>query len=315
MAGPARLTVVTAEPAEPAASGASGALTAPSVLTVIGDLLEDIVVHTAAATADWQNATDNSARIVRRRGGSAANVAAAAGSAVPTRFIGRVGDDAVGRALVVDLAAHGVEIHVQIEGRTGAVLVVVDGTGERTMFPDRAAAAELDSISAQWLEGTAIVHIPAYGLVCDPMARSIHAAVRDARRLGSLISIDVSAASLIRTAGPEGFTSMIDAVHPDIVLANADEAALLDLERHPLADITVIKRGPDPALAWIDGRWVAVPVRDPIEAVDTTGAGDAFAAGFLAALITGTTDTAAAVIAGHRRAREILEGHRLAADG
>ena len=71
-----------------------GCVIQPGVLCVIGDLVEDVVVHAAASPA---RGTDTPARIDRTRGGSAANVAVAAVAAgCATRFIGRVGDDSVG---------------------------------------------------------------------------------------------------------------------------------------------------------------------------------------------------------------------------
>src|SRR5688572_24603757 len=117
---------------------------ATATVTVIGDLLEDVVVWVAGAPVEG---TDNPATIRRSRGGSGANVAAAAAAAgAAARFVGRVGVDGAGDALVAQLAAAGVDVRVQRGGRTGCVVVLVDGAGERTMFPDRAAAAELGPI-------------------------------------------------------------------------------------------------------------------------------------------------------------------------
>ena len=87
-----------------------------------------------------RHATDNPAVIHRTRGGSAANVAAFArrGTAVPARFIGCVGADPAGDMLCAELAGRGVDVRVQRRGRTGTIVVLVDGDGERTMYPDRA---------------------------------------------------------------------------------------------------------------------------------------------------------------------------------
>src|SRR5690606_15725897 len=105
-----------------------GGGTVASVLTVIGDLLEDIVVWT---TAPQRRGTDNPAVVTRSRGGSAANVAARAATRTPSRFVGRVGDDPAGVLLVEALDAAGVDVRVQRGGRTGSVVVIVDpGDGE-----------------------------------------------------------------------------------------------------------------------------------------------------------------------------------------
>lgn len=279
---------------------------------VIGDLLEDVVVR--AGTGLLHHATDNPATIIRRRGGSGANVAAAAASAVPTRFIGRVGDDALGRGLVLDLAATGVEMRVQIEGRTGSVVVLVDGSGERTMFPDRAAAAELGPIEDSWLDGANLVHTPAYGLFDPPMATAVRGAVAAARRHGARWSVDLSAASLIDRIGADRFVADLAALGPDIVVANADEARCLGDAMARIAPVVVVKHGPEPAVVWVAGEREEVAVTEVLEVPDSTGAGDGFAAGFLAAVLPTVSmpmsmgQVCDAVRAGHRSAAAVLGG-------
>ena len=84
---------------------------------------------------------------------------------MPTRFVGRVGDDDAGRLLTAELAAAGVDVRVQRRAAsTGTIVVLVTPDGERTMFPDRGAAAALRHIDRSWLERTAVLHLPAYGL-------------------------------------------------------------------------------------------------------------------------------------------------------
>ena len=179
-----------------------------AVLTVIGDLVEDIVVWT---TAPSRHGTDNPASISRSRGGSAANVAAKAAAMTPTRFVGRVGNDAAGASLVAALDATGVDVRVQRGGRTGSVVVVVDpGDGERTMYPDRGASAELASVDHEWLTGTTLLHVPAYGFTTEPAAGSILDAIEYVRRRGSQLSIDASAVSVIETFGGDRFTSLLE---------------------------------------------------------------------------------------------------------
>jgi sugar/nucleoside kinase (ribokinase family) len=275
------------------------------LLVVIGDLVEDVVVWTGSAIVAG---TDNQAVVHRSRGGSAANVAAAAAGLTPTRFIGRVGHDRLGEQLVDDLRATGAEVLVQRQGRTGSVVVMVDPSGERTMFPDRGASAELSSIDAIWLEGAALVHVPAYGLAVEPAATAVVDAISMVRSRGGAVSIDVSATTLISSYGVDAFRDLLEQLRPDYLFANSDEAAMLGLlERTPPADgVVIVKDGPRPATVMrADGSRTSIAAEPVERVIDTTGAGDAFAAGFLAARVTGAA-IEQACIAAHRCAAAVL---------
>jgi sugar/nucleoside kinase (ribokinase family) len=307
---PGRSVAVRVEAAlvvQPSACRASrrGA-TVTAVLTVIGDLVEDIVVWTEGPT---RRGTDNPAVVTRSRGGSAANVAAHAAKLAPTRFVGRVGDDRAGTWLTTELAATGVDVRVQRGGRTGAVVIVVDPLdGERTMYPDRGGAAELAAIDPAWMVGTTLVHVPAYGLVTEPAAGSILGAIDHARRCGAQLSIDASAVTVVERYGRDRFAELLDRLDPEIVLANAEEAAALSLASRRLSpgSVVVVKDGPRPAVVVFDDGTRANVDAEPVPDVrDTTGAGDAFAAGFLAAWLAGA-DPVEACRAAHRSATTVL---------
>lgn len=280
---------------------------------MIGDLVEDVVVWTAGPT---RPGTDNPASIHRTRGGSAANTAALAASEVPTRFLGRIGTDRVGVALVDELAAAGVEVRVERAGRTGTVVVLVDGDGERTMFPDRAASRELAHVPDAWLSDTAVLHAPAYGLADEPMASAILSAAERVHAIGGAVSVDLSARSLLEDLGVERVRALLARLAPDVVFANAEEAAAADLGSMAPAGVFVVKHGARPArVVAADPRrpdrpadeldWVEVPAVEVDGVRDTTGAGDAFTAGFLPAWMRGAA-IEDACRAGHRRAAAIL---------
>jgi len=267
------------------------------VLGVLGDLVEDVVVWQLAPLAAG---SDTPSRIVRTRGGSAANLAAHAAALVTTRFLGCVGADETGPALVASLRADGVDVRVTTGSRTGVIVILVDAAGERTMFPDRGANTEMAAVPPDWLAGLACLHVTAYSLTDDPTASTAEAALRQARADGALTSLDASSVSVLERLGPDAFRAWVERVDPDIVFANAEEAALLgwDVDA-PAPRLVVVKHGSDPLrLRTTAGSstWSVPPLTG---VVDTTGAGDAFAAGFLAGVLRACwplgPDTAAAI--------------------
>ncbi len=259
------------------------------MLCTIGDLIEDVVVWLNGELKNQINiGSDSDSVIVRTRGGSAANVAMfGALTGTPSRFIGQVGNDNLGEQLCTSLRQSGVDVCTVAEGRTGSIVVLVQPSGERTFLTDRGVASQLSVFDASHLADVSIVHVPTYSLAHDPLATTAIQYIRAARAAGALISVDASSTSVLRDYGVDRYCSLIASIAPDVFLCNSDEAALLNIDSvHPMtgANLTVIKRGALLVTA-ITAAGAVTEVVPPSVAniVDTTGAGDAFAAGFLPA--------------------------------
>jgi sugar/nucleoside kinase (ribokinase family) len=262
-------------------------MSAPPVV-VIGDVMTDVWVRPAGPIAP---ATDTLARIALRPGGSAANTAAWLGSiGVPVVMLGCVGDDAAGRHAAEALRAAGAEPRLAVARgvATGACVVLVDDAGERTMLPDAGANARLPD---RPLPAARHLHVSGYALLRPRARAAAVAALCRAAHDGVPTSVDAASAAPLRAAGPAAVRALARGAR--LLMVTLDEAAALTGTRDPeaagaalLADHAevVLKLGADGAL-WRarDGRRARVPAAAPDgPVVDTTGAGDAFAAGWLA---------------------------------
>lgn len=308
-------------------------------LLALGDLVLDIVVR---AEKPVLSGSDVRGDISFRVGGSAANACRTfTGLGGVATFVGAVGDDLWGRRLAASLRRDGVRVHaVATKGSTARLVALIGPRGERSFVTQRGAADMLRAshVKRAWLEGIDILHLPAYSLLAEPLSRAALMAVSQARQAGALISVDLASRGPLLAEGREAARSRITEVSPHLLLANTDEAGALagrpGLRRLlELAPVVVIKEGSAGcrvlwrSLAAPDGDVLQLDVATtPLDAPDTTGAGDAFDAGFLHSLaeqsavgrggsrdaVSGET-RAEAMRRAHVLRRAAVGGHRAAA--
>jgi ribokinase len=257
-------------------------------IVCVGDLMVDVVARLPGPLA---TGSDTPAKVTLQGGGAAANVAAwLAALGEDATFIGRVGDDTAGREAIAALIGGGVRCVVALdrERPTGMCIVLVDHSGERTMVPSVGANAGLGDDTFELPADARLVYISGYALLAPGSRPFALDAIAAARAAGVPIAVDAaSSAPLAREPEFEAW------VGTDVLLfANEDEARVLTGHDDParaaqaLGDRfgeAVVKCG---AAGAVHSSGASVAARD-VAVVDSTGAGDAFAAGYLAARLEG----------------------------
>ncbi|MGW8327387.1 carbohydrate kinase family protein [Streptomyces sp. NPDC055897] len=284
-------------------SGAAGGHAGGGLL-VVGDVVTDVVARHRGPLAP---ATDTPADIRTVPGGAGANAACwAARSGCPdVRLLARVGQDAAGWH-DLRLRRSGVRplLIPDADASTATVISLVDtATAERTFLTDSGAVHRMNP--ADWspalLDCVAHLHLSGYLLFAEPCRQLAVLARESARAAGVTVSLDPASTGFIGTLGVEEFLALAEGT--DVLLPNADEASFLTglpepadaavklSRRFPLVAVTLGAAG---ALVAVAGEVVARVAAPEARALDSTGAGDAFTGGFLAARLRGATPAAAA---------------------
>lgn len=259
----------------------------------LGDLMVDVVARLFGPLAEG---SDSPGVISYVGGGSAANTAAwLTRVGVDSVFIGAVGDDPAGQGQLESLHALGVDVRFRVDRMrpTGTCLVLVAPTGERTMVPDPGANLSLmeHDVPVDEFRTGDHLHVSGYALLRDSRDAALHA-MQAARSTGMTVSVGAASSAPLALVGRDAFLGIL----PDDVLlfANESEAAVLSCTSGSSDELAralagsgreaVVTAGSGRA-AWSDGAEVAALAAEPLDRseLDTTGAGDAFAAGFLAA--------------------------------
>ena len=242
-------------------------------------------------------------------GGSAANTAIAlAWLGAPTKFYGTIGRDLDADLILEQMQAVGVDTSgIQFGDVTGFTITMIDGSSERTMFSYRGASSNALTFDPNLLESiqnSRVLLTSGYQLLYPEQAQVVLAAAERMRAQGNLVALDPS--PIIAEVSPEIRSRILELT--DILLPNRRELALLTGEEDPslalekapqLSSCVVVKLGSQGAwmslrkgFQCVDGQKMpddqiihAPAVK--VQAVDTTGAGDSFNAGFLASFLRG----------------------------
>ena len=261
------------------------------MICVLGDAHLDVIVSAHGPLAEE---TDTPARTSVGVGGQAANVAAwvvALGGRA--RLIAARGTDLAAQLVAGELGRRGVElVGPVIEGRTGVVVSLTEGGGARSMLTDRGVGPRLAPhlLEPEWLRGCDWLHLSAYSLVAEPVqGAALAAAALAAAERASRLSLDLSSTAALRAYGVARFRDLTARLRPDVVLGNEAEADLVgDLPGSDLV-VKLAARG-------VRVAGTVFPAR-PTQPVDSTGAGDAFAAGYLVGGIALGLEAAARAVA------------------
>jgi sugar/nucleoside kinase (ribokinase family) len=229
-------------------------------------------------------------------GGSAANtIAGLAALGHATGFIGQVADDQLGKVFAHDVQALGVHFETPAAtggDPTGRSLVLITPDGQRTMNTFLGAAQFLPeaAVDQATIEAGAILYLEGYLWNADQSRDAMKRAIAMARGAGRKIALTLSDTFVVEGHRAE-FFELIDAAQIDILFANDNEVrAMMQNEDIAAAvaalsarvPLLVCTHGAAGAEAHMGGEHARIPAEPVDDVVDTTGAGDLFAAGFLA---------------------------------
>ena len=261
---------------------------ADSKILCIGDIMLDVTVLLNRPIVEG---LESRAKISTQGGGAAANVASwLSHNKTSAYLVTRVGADSAGQTLVAELDAYGVEHSNTIipNMNTGVVVVIVGADGERTMFPDSGANSGLGLSDLPELAQFSAVYLSAYSLI-NPQSRSgvleIVSKIKDA---GLPIILDPATVGVLFEVGVATTNSWLDFI--DAIILNEEESHFLTGKKNPIdaagellksVNTVVIKRGSNGVLGQTRGGKLVQVEAKKTTVVNTTGAGDAFAAGFI----------------------------------
>jgi len=261
-------------------------------IVVVGDAALDVI---ARHDKPLPHGGDARAKIRFTGGGSGANTALwLRHLGAETTLLARIGDDPGGRLIRAELEAAGVRcaFAVDPEAPTCCVVVMVDGSGQRSMLADRGANQRFapEDVTPESLEGASHLHLSGYVLLDPPSRAAGLAALAAAKEAGLTTSVDPQAAAHI--TDPAAFLADVRGV--DLLMPNTEELVALTGSADPASakellgtvGAVVVTAGLEGA-SWVDADGVTSVPAVEADCIDSTGAGDAFDAGVLTGWLAG----------------------------
>ena len=264
----------------------------PKRVLVVGDVIDDVIV---VPQGPIRPDTDTISDIRSTPGGSAGNTASWLGRlGVDVEFVGMVAQADVDRHSAV-FEQYGVVPRLQGHPTlpTGAIVILVEGE-TRTMLTSRGANDSID-LSAVDVTGFDALHLTGYSLFKREDAAPVTALIQRARAAGLDVCVDPGSAGFLLDYGVQRFLDAIAGT--TILVPNLEESRVLGDVDFPIVAVTMDREG-----VLVNGQLVPASAAT---IVDPTGAGDAFTAGLLAALLNGD-DASTAAAAGARLASEAV---------
>lgn len=266
-------------------------MSVPTPIMVVGDVINDVLVRPLTAVT---HNSDTRSEIVQAPGGSAANLACwIAALDAPVYFVGRVGADIDYHRQFLEEFGVKARLVEDPKTATGTIIVILDQDGKRTMYTDRGAnlALSLEDIDSGILESVGLLHLSGYSFFEEPVRTAAQKMLMLARDLDVATSVDPSSSAFLSQKGPERFLEWTQGA--TYAFPNQDEAEVLTGLTDPMKmaeqltetykHVVITLESHGCAIASRGHAPVLVPV-NRVKAVDTTGAGDSFSAGFLAFL-------------------------------
>lgn len=273
-----------------------------SRLLCIGDLNADITI---AAESEILPGSDTPGVVGLAAGGAAANVAAVAATmGVATRFVGVVGDDLLGSLLTNELERHGVDVRpvVRAGASSRSVAAMIAPNGDRSMVSDLASATVLraDDIDPRCFDDVDWLHLTAYSWFPAGGDAVVARLVDLASQRGIAWSIDPSSAQMLGSPRPisaaltafDGATVMFPNHDEAAALTGVDDPTRAAVQLLDVASTVAVTCGADGVVVASRDRPAIRATAHDAEVVNTLGAGDAFAAGFITERLAGRDDEA-----------------------